>query len=523
MKIFAEYKANSQLKPPSREQAAEDERGARAATDRQSGSVRGRTSGRSSTSSTNTEDSLLLPPVGLFHPPINVQASNVEFQDQDGDASRTNSEDVRDDIEKAKEEEVHQAALNLFGLYSANFQLQKTLEEKEAKFKREIETAWKAPRPPPTTQQQRYDKIALEKMESKEIFDEVGDQQRPIWTDPQMVLLETEVDIMITRAQINYILGDFPQMYTRANHAAECARQLRYPPLTARCCYYRGVASYHYRDFSNAKEDFLMSRGCAGRYRISSESIEKYIDDIDKADDPETAIIERFQARRSSRVRKSEWTTTDRSTDVDDEDEPSPSTADDATTLVDGSPPSPDDNDLPLSPFSSLNNEERSAGQSREDANSKLQTLRRPSHPRGIPLDDDPQPSFDEVPNYQPQDEAVSEEIRKVIFESKTQSLDPVNKESPIETNHQEKETFSPPSLASTECTLLGSTTSQGTARRVPRPYIAPITTSFATVTHVREAPPEATPDSGYTDEVDEDEVMRYLNTAREDASPVTA
>lgn len=501
MKVFAKYKADFPLQPLSNHK-------------------------RSGTPSADSEDSLLLPPVGVSQLARVMQASNLLFQIRGDDEDRIDSEDVQDASERVKEEEAHQAARNIFELYSAKFQLQKILEEKEAKFNLEIKRAWAAPRPPPTTQQQRQDKLALEKMESMEIFDELGDQQRPIHTDPQLVLLETQVHIMINRARCSFLLEDFPQMYTQANRAAAAAGRLRYPPLTARCYYYRGMASYHYRDFARAKEDFADSRPCADLYGISSGRIEQYIDAIDKADDPNTAVIQHFPPQRSSGISKAKLTTANQSTEVDSGDEHSPSSKDDTSTLVDDARGNPADTDAPLSPFHSPNHKEPSTGKQREDTHSEPQPPRR--HPRvsGTSPDDDPQPNIDEVPIYQPQEEAISEEIRKHILESKAQSLDAIGKESSTTeaANRQEKETLSPPSMASTEWTLRGSKTSQGTTRRVPRPHVQPITTSFGTAAPpAREAAPTATPVSGVEDELSEERIRRDFSTAREDATPLTA
>lgn len=345
-----------------------------------------------------------------------------------------------------------------------------------------------------------------------------------------MVVWETATNIMITRARMNYLLEDFPKMYMHANHAVAAASQLRFPPLTAMCCYYRGMASYHHRDFATAKSDFEESRGCAGHFGISSEIIEKHIDLIDSADDPETAILQQFPAPRSKAIvpRAKRRAT---SPDVHDEDEPpSPSPADDAATLVEGSPGSPQDTALPLPPFTSLNDDLRSVGEIPEETKSPINTSRMPSPPGEMSLDDDdPQPNTstdDDVPNYKPQEEAISEEIRKSIFESKAQSLDPVNEAGPTVANAQEKKALSPPSMASTEWTLLGSATSQGTTRRVPRPHIAPINTSLVTVTRpgVRDvsAAEDAFTGGGNSGEMDEDEIMAAFNTQREDATPDT-
>lgn len=393
--------------------------------------------------------------------------------------------------------------------------MQKILEEKEAKFERDIRVAWTAPRPPPTTREQRLDRIALEKIESKEIFDEFGEQQRPVRTDPEMVSYETEIGIMINRARIKYMLEDYPNMYNHANHAAAAAAKLQFPPLTARCCYYRGMASYHYGDLANAKDDFLASRGCAGLFGISSKSIEEYIDRIDLAEGPDLTIIEPFPAREAER------TTT---TGSKDGNEPSPSTTDDATTLVGGSPTSPESTAAALSPSISPGEEERCAGNSPEDANSQTQPFRKADPLSGFPLGGDPQCGTEQIPNYQPQEAAISEQIRKDIFESKAQSLNNVSEASPVRTNPLERTTLSPASMASTERTLLGSATSQGTTRRVPRPYVAPITTSLAKSSPVRPVPmtaaiggarDEATPVPDSADEINEDEIMHAFGADR--------
>ena len=449
--------------------------------------------------------------------------SNVEIQHRDDNESPADRESVQDDVEKAKEEEAaNKAKMNLLEVHKANFELQRKLELKEATFKQEIQKAWKHPRPPPTTSEQRADKRALEKIESMKIFDELGDQQRPIRTNPQMVVWETIIDIMITRARISYLLEDFPKMYMHANHAVAAASQLRFPPLSAMCCYYRGIASYHHREFPTAKADFETSRGCAGLFGISIEVIDKHIDLIDSADDPETAVLERFPAPRSKSIGHRAKRTA-RIPDVDNEKEPSPiaSPADDATTLVEGSPRSAQDTALPLS------DEEGSVGQTREDTNSQIKTSRRSSPLDELSLEDDPQPGTntdDDVPNYKPQEEAISEEIRKSIFESKAQSLDPGSEAGPTVADAQEKKGLYPPSMADTEWTLLGSATSQGTTRRVPRPHIAPIDTSLAQATRpaVREFEAEAAIGEDYSGEMDEDEIMMAFNTKREDATPDT-
>ena len=329
--------------------------------------------------------------------------------------------------------------------------------------------------------------------------------------------------MLITRARVNYLLENYPKMHAHAYNAVTAAAQLKYPALTARCCYYRGLASYNFRDFDKAKDDFLASRACAGRYGISGENIEKHIDFIDKADNPETAVLERFPNPKFVEVRGKKRTTIRRA-DVGNRVEPLSPIADAASTPVRGSPTSPHDIALPLSPISLPNEDERSAGQPHEDTNPQIQTLHRPSHLDGLLLGRNRQPGTDDVPSYQPQEEAISEEIRKDILESKAQSLDPASAASSAGAEPQGRATLSSPSMASTERTLLGSATSQGTAKRVPRPYVAPITTSFpqATGTPERQASPEATPVSDSTDLMDEDEIMAAFNTARDDATPVT-
>lgn len=438
---------------------------------------------------------------------------NVKIQDGDGNENPT------DDITMTKEEEAaNKAKMNLLEVYKANYDLQTKLELKEANFKQEIQKAWKHPRPPPTTSEQRADQRALDKIESLKIFDEIGDQQRPIKTNPQMVVWETIIDIMITRARISYLLEDFPKMYMHANHAVAAASQLRFPPLTAMCCYYRGIASYHHREFPTAKSDFEASRGCAGLFGVSSEVIEKHIDLIDSTDDPETAILERFPAPRSKSIVKRA-----KRTAVIPNIEPSQKAppADDAPTLDEGSSRSAHDTALPLS------DEEGSIGQTREDTDSQIKTSRRSSPLDDLSLEDDPPPSTDtddDVPNYKPQEEAISEEIRKSIFESKAQSLDAGNEAGLTVADAQEKQLLYPPSMASTEWTLLGSATSQGTARRVSRPHIAPIDTSLANATRpaVGGVSAEANTGEDYSGEMDEDEIMAAFNTKREDATPDT-
>ena len=498
MKIFAKFKADFPLQPLSNHKR---------------------------TSSANSEDSLLLPPVGVSQFSKPMPSSNLPFQIRGDEEDQTNSENLQDASERVNEEEAHQAVSNIFELHSANFRLQNILEENEARFKLELKRAWAAPRPPPTTQQQRLDKLALKRMESMEIFDELGDQQRPIHTDPQLVLLETQVHIMIKRARCNFLLDDIPGMYTQANRAAAAAGRLRYPPLTARCYYYRGIASYHHRDFTIARDDFVASRRCADLYGISSARIEQYIKAIDKIDDPYMAVIQQFPPQRFSRISKAKLATANGSTEVDAGDEYSPSSTDDTLTFVDDARSNPADTDRPRCQFHSPKHKDRPTGNQREDTHPHPQPPRRPSRVSGSPPDDNTQPTIDAVPNYQPQEEAISEEIRKAIFESKAQSLDATSsRESPAGATRPETQTLAPPSMASTEWTLLGSKTSQDTtARRVPRPYVQPITTSFGTKGLVREAASEATPDSRVEDELRDERVRRYFGAAREDDTPSSA
>ena len=426
-----------------------------------------------------------------------MQVSNIDIQGQDNEESQTNAEPGLDNIEQVEEEGeeefegANQAVMDMIELRRANYELQKDIEAKEAKFKLEIKAAWNRPRPPPTTREQVRDRQALENIKSKEVFDELGDQQRPIKTDSNLVVRETQIEIMITRARTCYMLEDYRRMYTRANEAVEAASPLEYPPLTARCCYHRGLASYHHGDFGSARDDFVEARGCAGLYGISKESIERYIHLIDSGIDAETAMLEQLSTRTVSRGRPSRRTRRTR------RDESSPSSAEVTTLCEDLSP----------------NEEENSTGQPHETVDSQPRISRRPNHPPtlSLPNDDHQPPSADTIPTYQPQDEAISEAIRKDILESRVQSLNPAaatnnnnNTASPLNAKsttqqQKEKQNLAPPSLAITEQTTHGTatltTTSPGpgsgpdpdpgprtttTTRHVPRPHIAPITTSFS-------------------------------------------
>ena len=393
--------------------------------------------------------------------------------------------------EEEEEEEVDEGVMNLIELHRANYELRKEMEAKEARFEQAIKVAWNRPRPPPVTDEQRRDKAALEKIESMEIFDELGEQQRPINTDPLLIIRETQIDMMINRARACYKLEDYRRMYTRANQAAEAASSLSYPPLMARCCYYRGMASYHHGDSSSARDDFVEARGCAGLFGITSQSIERYIHLIDSGIDAETAKFEQLSASRGrdtgrARARRSES---------------SPSSAD-AATLV---------GDLPRSPEHSSNSpieEDQPTDHPHDNLDSQPQISRRPTHTAVVPppIDDPQRPATDGVPTYQPQDEAISESIRKDILESKARSLnDDGNAAAPSNvkpTQRQKTQNMalpSPSSLAVTEQTLYGTATTTspgpGATRHVLRPYVAPITTSLAPTTAARDSMREHAPD----------------------------
>ena len=424
-----------------------------------------------------------------------------------------------EEADEEEEEEVDETVMNMIELHRANHELRKDIEAKEAKFEQEIKVAWNRPRPPPVTDEQIRDRAALEKIKSKEIFDELGDQQRPIKTDAYLIVRETQIDIMLTRARTCYILEDYRRMYTRANQAAEAASLLKYPPLTARCCYYRGMASYHHGDFSSARDDFVESRGCAGLYGITSQSIERYIHLIDSGVDPETARLEQFSVPRVSRGRDTGRARRTR------RNESSPSSAD-ATTLVGDLPRSPEH------PSNSPIEEDHPTNHPHDKLDSQPQISRRATHTSALPPPDgDPQrPATDGLPSYQPQDEAVSESIRKDILESKARSLNDANDAAPSNaktTGQQKTQNLTPPpssSLAITEQTLYGTATTTspgpGTTRHVPRPYVAPITTSLAPTTAARDSIREHAPESlgdvddGYdraSDEMGSDEMWAAI------------
>ena len=443
--------------------------------------------------------------------------------------SPTDTEPIQDAFAKVKEEEESQAALHVIELYRANYELQREMEAKEAKFKRDLLIAWTHSRPPPTTFEEKLDRIALEEVQSKEIMNEFGEQQRPIRTDPRLVSRETNVNTLITNARIQQLLEDYRQMYNLANHAVEAASILEFPPLTARCCFYRGLAMYLHRDFTSARDDFVKARGCADLYGISKQSIERYIYLIDTAVDEQTAILEKCPARKDSETASSPSTETLSSTQFSPSTETlsstqfSPSTASESLTLVEESPRSPVRDASAGPPSSSPSQEERSRVQPHEDESSPTQPLHEPRPVLAVPPDDDAQPTIDEVPDYQPQHEAIAEEIRKDIQESKARSLSVVGDAGPAEANSQRGKVAARSSVASTDWTLLGSTASPGTTRRVPRPRVAPIITSFASpqATHGSEDRDERA-----SDEMDSEEIYAAFGgrphgtPCEEDASP---
>ena len=427
----------------------------------------------------------------------------------------TDTEPVQDAFAKAKEEEESQAALNVIELYRANYELQREMEAKEAEFKRDLLIAWAHSRPPPTSLEEKLDRIALENVQSKEIMNEFGEQQRPIRTDPRLVSRETKVNTMITNARIQHLLEEYRQMYNLANHAVEAASILEFPPLTARCCFYRGLAMFLHGDFMSAKDDFVKARGCAGFYGISKQRIERYIHLTDSADNEQTAILEKCPAGKIRETASSPSTGTLSSTQV------SPSTAPETLTLVGESPRWSMDDASVRPSSSSPNQEERSRVQPHEDKSSPAQPLREPRPVVALPPDDDPQPTINEVPDYQSQDEAVAEEIRKDIQESKARSLSVVGDAGPAEANFQRGKIAAPSSVASTDWTPLGSAASPGTTRRMPRQHIAPITFASPEATHDSEDRDERA-----LDEMDPEEIYvafggrPHGRPCEEDASP---
>ena len=466
MEVFDSYRALFQLKPTFDEDGKK--RAARVA-EKANRKSRRRNPSLRSISTLSSDTSLIVSPVSQSRIQIIRQVSNVGNQVQYNDKSRSISEIEYDGLQKARDEEENEAALHRIELYRVNYHLQKTLEAQEAKFKRDIKTAWTHSRPPPTTYEEHLDRRALEKIESVEIFDEFGNQQRPIRTDPRWVTRETQINMMIARAQIQHVLEDYRQMYNHANHAAEAASKLEFAPLTARCCFYRGLVLYLHRDFSSAKDEFLKARDCAGLYEISEESIERYIHLTDSAQDEATAILEKIPVRKVNGARKTRRTG-------------------------------------------------KSTEQVDETANFQPQNSHKADHIAELspPPNNNPQMTAHGGANSQPQYKAVSVDLRKDIQGSGARNLSIAVEVGPAEANSQERETVPRSSTVNTELALLGSMKSPSTEEFSPgmRPFASSQANPGAGYLEEK--------DSGDPDEMDPEKIYTYYGGRPKEHREVT-
>lgn len=105
-----------------------------------------------------------------------------------------------------------------------------------------------------------------------------GKQSRPLYKDFPNVLRESHVNLLISRANCRFMLGDYQGMATIAFGALEVTRRLKFQPLSARCQFIIGISFYHSRRFREAYQRFRLALGCKDRYGISTECVKRWLE-----------------------------------------------------------------------------------------------------------------------------------------------------------------------------------------------------------------------------------------------------
>ena len=103
-----------------------------------------------------------------------------------------------------------------------------------------------------------------------------GRQVAPIYNDIPSIIRESTIGILLGRAHINFMLGDYDEMASRAKSALAMAKKLRFRPLTGRCHFILGIAFYRSHRFELAQDEFSHSWDAIDHYGISKTSLETW-------------------------------------------------------------------------------------------------------------------------------------------------------------------------------------------------------------------------------------------------------
>ena len=155
--------------------------------------------------------------------------------------------------------------IRMLGLHKANWQLKQELKAKEAFYERQIKVA--RGELPPTELDSNYQAIPKDERERQ--------SQHVVKS-----LRKSAFDIIIARATVTFMIGDYIAMEGHASNAAQRSSPLTDTKLYEKCHYIRGVAFYHQRRFSEAFEAFSKSRNCKRVEGFSDKTAKEWIEEI---------------------------------------------------------------------------------------------------------------------------------------------------------------------------------------------------------------------------------------------------
>lgn len=88
-------------------------------------------------------------------------------------------------------------------------------------------------------------------------------------------ILELSVYILHARVQAALMVKDFSKAERMANESLELAKDLDFEPLVGKCSFWKGVAEYKQRAYSDAKESFGIAKSAEDVY-MEAEWVKKF-------------------------------------------------------------------------------------------------------------------------------------------------------------------------------------------------------------------------------------------------------
>lgn len=107
--------------------------------------------------------------------------------------------------------------------------------------------------------------------------DSDGRQTRPLYKDFPNMFRESQVNLLVNRANCRFMLGDYQGMATIAFGALEVTERLNFQPLSARCQFIIGISFYHSGRFREAHHRFWLALECKDGYGISTEYVKRWL------------------------------------------------------------------------------------------------------------------------------------------------------------------------------------------------------------------------------------------------------